>query len=30
MGPAYEQLKKALGDETWNTWAELVKQARAG
>lgn len=30
MGPAYEQLKKALGEETWDTWAELVKQARAG
>ncbi len=30
MGPAYEQLKKALGDETWNTWAALVKEARAG
>ncbi len=30
MGPAYDQLKKALGEETWNTWAELVKKARAG
>jgi len=30
MGPAYEQLKKALGDETWDTWAALVKEARAG
>ncbi len=30
MAPAYEQLKNALGDETWNTWAALVKEARAG
>ncbi|MGB3719064.1 MAG: C4-dicarboxylate ABC transporter substrate-binding protein [Proteobacteria bacterium] len=29
MGPAYDQLKKALGEETWNTWTEFVKQARA-
>lgn len=29
MDPAYEQLKKALGDETWDTWAALVKKARA-
>ncbi|WP_291299197.1 TRAP transporter substrate-binding protein [Elioraea sp.] len=29
MGPAYEQLKRALGDETWNTWAGLVNAARA-
>jgi tripartite ATP-independent transporter DctP family solute receptor len=27
MGPAYEQLKKALGEETWNTWAGFVKAA---
>ena len=29
MGPAYDQLKKALGEETWNTWAAFVKAARA-
>ena len=29
MGPAYDQLKKALGDETWNTWSKFVDQARA-
>jgi hypothetical protein len=28
MGPAYEQLKRALGDETWNTWAGFVNAAR--
>lgn len=29
MGPAYEQLRKALGDETWNSWTKLVAAARA-
>jgi len=28
MGPAYAQLKKVLGDETWNTWSKLVDAAR--
>ncbi|WP_158639322.1 TRAP transporter substrate-binding protein [Elioraea rosea] len=28
MGPAYDQLKRALGEETWNTWAGLVRSAR--
>jgi hypothetical protein len=28
MAPAYDQLKKALGEETWNTWAGFVKAAR--
>lgn len=29
MGPAYDQLKKALGEDTWKTWAAFVKEARA-
>lgn len=29
MEPAYQQLRQALGDETWNTWSELVVAARA-
>lgn len=28
MGPAYAQLKKVLGEETWNTWSKLVDAAR--
>ena len=28
MGPAYDQLRKALGEETWATWQKLVDQAR--
>jgi TRAP-type transport system periplasmic protein len=28
MGPAYEQLRKALGDDTWNAWTKLVAAAR--
>jgi tripartite ATP-independent transporter DctP family solute receptor len=29
MGPAYEQLRKALGDDTWSAWTKLVAAARA-
>ena len=29
MGPASEQLRKALGDETWTSWTKLVAAARA-
>lgn len=29
MGPAYDQLRKALGEETWATWTKLVAAARA-
>ncbi|MBL4918505.1 TRAP transporter substrate-binding protein [Szabonella alba] len=29
MGPAYDQLRAALGDETWTTWEALVNDARA-
>ena len=29
MGPAYDVLKKSLGDDTWNTWSKLVASARA-
>ena len=29
MQPAYDQLRAALGEETWTTWAELVDAARA-
>jgi tripartite ATP-independent transporter DctP family solute receptor len=29
MGPAYEILKKSLGDDTWNAWTKLVNAARA-
>jgi len=29
MGPAYEQLRKALGEETWTAWTKLVAAARA-
>jgi tripartite ATP-independent transporter DctP family solute receptor len=29
MGPAYDQLRKALGDQTWNTWSKFVDAARA-
>lgn len=28
MGPAYEQLRKALGDKTWEEWSKLVAAAR--
>jgi tripartite ATP-independent transporter DctP family solute receptor len=28
MGPAYEVLRKSLGDDTWNTWTKLVAAAR--
>jgi TRAP-type transport system periplasmic protein len=29
MAPAYDQLKKTLGDETWNTWSKFVAAARS-
>jgi tripartite ATP-independent transporter DctP family solute receptor len=29
MGPAYDQLRKALGEETWAAWTKLVAAARA-
>jgi tripartite ATP-independent transporter DctP family solute receptor len=29
MGPAYEQLRKALGEETWTAWTKLVAAARS-
>jgi tripartite ATP-independent transporter DctP family solute receptor len=29
MGPAYDVLRKSLGDETWNTWTKMVSAARA-
>jgi len=29
MGPAYDVLRKNLGDDTWNAWAKLVAAARA-
>ncbi len=29
MGPAYDQLRKALGEETWTAWTKLVAAARA-
>ena len=29
MGPAYDELRAALGDETWETWAALVDAGRA-
>ena len=28
MGPAYEQLRKALGEKTWDEWTKLVAAAR--
>jgi hypothetical protein len=28
MDPAYAQLRKALGEETWNAWTKLVAAAR--
>jgi TRAP-type C4-dicarboxylate transport system substrate-binding protein len=28
MGPAYDQLKQALGENTWNTWSKFVAAAR--
>lgn len=28
MGPAYDQLKKALGEDVWNTWSGFVNAAR--
>lgn len=28
MGPAYAQLKKVLGDDTWASWSKLVDAAR--
>ena len=29
MGPAYDQLRKALGNDTWTAWVKLVAQARS-
>jgi tripartite ATP-independent transporter DctP family solute receptor len=29
MAPAYDVLRKSLGDETWNTWTKMVSAARA-
>lgn len=29
MGPAYDQLRKALGADTWTSWTKLVAAARA-
>ena len=29
MGPAYDVLRRSLGDETWNAWTRLVTAARA-
>lgn len=29
MGPAYDVLRKSLGDDTWNAWTKLVTAARA-
>jgi TRAP-type transport system periplasmic protein len=29
MGPAYDILRKNLGDDTWNAWAKMVAAARA-
>lgn len=29
MGPAYDVLRKNLGDDTWNAWSKLVAAARA-
>jgi tripartite ATP-independent transporter DctP family solute receptor len=29
MGPAYDRLRKALGEETWDSWTKLVSAARA-
>jgi tripartite ATP-independent transporter DctP family solute receptor len=29
MGPAYDQLKQALGADTWETWSKFVAAARA-
>jgi TRAP-type transport system periplasmic protein len=29
MDPAYAELRGALGDETWETWAAFVEAARA-
>lgn len=29
MGPAYDQLRKALGEDTWAAWTKLVAAARA-
>lgn len=29
MAPAYDVLRKSLGDETWNTWTRMVSAARA-
>jgi len=28
MGPAYDQLRKVLGEDTWTTWAKFVAAAR--
>jgi hypothetical protein len=28
MGPAYAQLKKVLGEDTWAAWSKLVDAAR--
>ena len=28
MGPAYLQLKKVLGEDTWASWSKLVEAAR--
>ncbi|WP_048709878.1 TRAP transporter substrate-binding protein [Microvirga massiliensis] len=29
MAPAYDQLRKALGEQTWNTWSGFVNAARS-
>lgn len=29
MGPAYDQLRRALGDETWTAWTKLVETGRS-
>jgi TRAP-type transport system periplasmic protein len=29
MGPAYDTLRKSLGDDTWNAWSKMVAAARA-
>jgi hypothetical protein len=28
MGPAYDVLRKSLGDETWTAWTGMVNAAR--
>ena len=29
MGPAYDVLRKSLGEDTWNSWSKLVAAAKA-